>query len=113
MSLDITLVDNRCKCCGRGDNVWEGNITHNLTGMANALGVYGVVWRPEENGIEAARDLLPRLAEAIDELRNNTEAYVQYEAENGWGTIGGFLCFLCDYDAACIKYPDAVPVACR
>ena len=57
MSLDISLTVSR--------DVFDANITHNLTDMANAAGIYGVVWRPEENGIDCAEQLIAPLTEAI------------------------------------------------
>jgi hypothetical protein len=50
MSLDITLT------VVRETSVFERNITHNLNRMADEAGIYGVIWRPEENGIETAAD---------------------------------------------------------
>ncbi len=62
MSLDIDIYYD---VVGRDDIkhcVHDQNITHNLTDMAEEAGIYGVVWRPEENGIEHARDLVGPLS---------------------------------------------------
>jgi precorrin-6x reductase len=47
MSLDIWLEISATP--------FEANITHNLNRMAEAAGVYKVLWRPEENEIKCAR----------------------------------------------------------
>ena len=43
MSLDFSLS---CECCKT--KVFTANITHNLTKMADSVGVYKALWRPEE-----------------------------------------------------------------
>ena len=47
MSLDIWMETQPCHHCGRSDPGWEGNITHNLTAMANFVGIYEALWHPE------------------------------------------------------------------
>lgn len=99
MSLDIILRT------AEGDSVYEANITHNLTTMADALGMYQAIWRPEEIGIERAGQVIPYLEKGISEMAIYREKYMQYEAENGWGTYAVFLPWLQDYLHACRKYP--------
>ena len=54
MSLDFRLsVD--------GDEVYSRNITHNLNKMAEAAGIYTVLWRPDENGITKAHQCIEPL----------------------------------------------------
>ena len=66
MSLDVYLnqpeQDVSCMCADCGHEharnslscVYSDNITHNLARMAEASGVYDIVWRPEEHGITTA-----------------------------------------------------------
>lgn len=55
MSLDVYLIEtgaHACTACGHVDRVGTGgevyarNITHNLTAMADAAGLYEACWRP-------------------------------------------------------------------
>jgi hypothetical protein len=73
MSLDIYLRTPRtCPNCGHrlgeGAVLHEQNITHNLGGMASEAGIYGFLWRPEENGITTASQLIEPLERAITEM---------------------------------------------
>jgi hypothetical protein len=112
MSLDITLYypvvtddpdDYK-------HEVWERNITHNLGELASALGVYEIIWRPDEtNGVIAkAHDMIWSLVVAIEILTNENSNFRKHEPENGWGTIDGFIRFMREYLAACRKYPNAL-----
>ncbi len=49
--------------------VYESNITHNLTEMADAVGIYKYLWRPEELGITKAKDLIKPLADGLVVLK--------------------------------------------
>lgn len=71
MSLDVSLEENCCPVCKRADEVFHSNITHNLNEMADALGIYEPIWRPEECGVEK-----------LDPVH-----YKQYNASNGWGDL--------------------------
>ena len=51
MSLDVYLTATRKV------EVYQANITHNLTKMADAAGIYMVCWRPEELGFTKAGQL--------------------------------------------------------
>ena len=115
MSLDITLyypvvTDDPDDYM---HEVWEYNITHNLGKLASALGVYKVIWRPEETDgvIEKASDMIEPLEHAIEMLGDTTDdhrRFRKYEPDNGWGTIDGFLNFMKAYLAACQRYPNAL-----
>jgi hypothetical protein len=109
MSLDIDLITPQCDCCGRGgDSVFETNITHNLTTMARAAGIYEIVWRPEQcDDVSVAGDIVDRLSAGIRELDGNQDKYEAYNAENGWGLYKHFVPFLEQYRDACVKYPTA------
>lgn len=95
------------------NTVFHANITHNLGAMAGALGVYRQVWRPDEEGIEHAGELVEILNWAVTELRDNPEFYKRYNPKNGWGDYDGLLDFLTKYAEACAKWPQAEIVVSR
>ena len=107
MGLSVTLTEVK------PTEVFYANITHNLGGMAHHLGIYDVLWRPEENGITVARQLIPHLSAAIIEMRQDPERYKKHDAPNGWGTYERFLPWLRKYLDACIDHPDATVSAWR
>lgn len=107
MSLDVYLT------AVRPTNVYEGNVTHNLIDMAKAASVYGVLWRPEENGIATAADLIPHLERGLAWLRDNADEAKKYNPANGWGDYYGFRDFLEGYLSACRRDPDATVMASR
>lgn len=102
MSLDIELLDENCNV------LFESNITHNLTRMAEAARIYIELWRPEDLHIMHAEDLIYPLKQAIRDLEARPEYYKRYDASNGWGKYRQFLSWLKDYWKACVRHPDAV-----
>lgn len=117
MSLYVSLnrkADEQSVCseCGQhyfpNYSVYDANITHNLGKMANAAGIYEIVWRPEENGITTAEQLIEPLEKAIADMKARPEYYEQFNSPNGWGTYKNFVPWLEKYLAACKEYPDAV-----
>jgi hypothetical protein len=107
MSLDVYLAPKACQHCGRSDEGFSANITHNLGKMADAAGIYSIVWRPEENGITQARQLIEPLRVAIADMKEQPMKYKNYDASNGWGTYEDFMPWLEKYLAACEEMPDA------
>lgn len=100
MSLDVSLkVD--------GEEVFEANITHNLIQMAEAGGIYGVVWRPEENGVEKAADVAAVLAPGLADMLSRPAHYEQFNAPNSWGLYKHFIPWLEAYLQACNEHPYA------
>ena len=115
MSLDINL----------NVSVYHGNITHNLGKMAGEVPVgttkaylgqkvydkeltlYDVLWRPEEQFMSTASDVLPYLEKGYMELLNKPEHYKTFSPENGWGTYDGLIKLLNNYITACKITPDA------
>lgn len=94
----------------REEDCWWGNITHNLTEMADHIPVtfggkattlYYACWRPEEIGAKTVADVLPLLIEGIHYMVDHRRELMQYEAPNGWGTYNGFMKFLLNYKQAC------------
>ena len=109
MGLDVYLTTEDCPLCKReGEELFWQNTTHNLTEMAGEAGIYGIVWRPEENGIKTAGQLIEPLATAIAEMEANPYRFQMFDASNGWGTYEHFLPWLKKYLDACRKWPDAV-----
>lgn len=105
MSLDVYLEVTACP--------FSWNITHNLSHMAEAAGLYGVLWRPEENGIECARDLIKPLSEGLRLLRSDEERFKKMNPVNAWGSYEGLVNFVARYLDACVLYPDSKPRASR
>ncbi len=90
------------------DNIaFSANVTHNLNKMADAVGLYEYLWRPDEHGITKARQLIDPLREGLHKLKLYPEEYKKYNPKNGWGSYDIFIKFVQDYLDACYKYPDA------
>lgn len=89
-------------------SVYYGNITHNLTQMARACGLYQHLWRPEELGITKAGALIPKMIEGLHVLRQSPDHFRKYNPENGWGDYDSFVAFVIEYLEACQTYPEAV-----
>lgn len=126
MSLDVYLYDDmerEEKCiCSECDHehvriyrkqLFRGTITHNLITIAEACGLYKVVWNPEEHGIEIARHMEFPLMDGLDELIGNEDKYRALQPENGFGTYDGFVKFIQRYLEACKEYPHAIVRVCR
>lgn len=101
MSLDVSLT------VMRPTEVFEYNITHNLTKMADEAGIYKALWRPEEIGITHARQLIEPLREGLALLVRDPERFKVYDSPNGWGTYDTLVKFVRAYVQACEEYPDA------
>ena len=101
MSLDIYLIATR------PTTVFEANITHNLSLMADEAGVYKHLWRPNEIGIDTARQLVGPLKKALDLLKSDPERFRKFEHKNKWGTYDHFVFWLEKYLIACVENPDA------
>ncbi len=107
MSLDFTLTRTQPV------QVYDCNITHNLGAMAAAAGIYGCLWRPEENGIRTAEDMVGLLEAGIAWLETHEAEARAMEPENKWGTYDDFLKFCRNTLSACREYPDATVEASR
>lgn len=116
MSLDVYLEcrgSHKVECvhCGSTyeptDELYEANITHNLTEMADKAGIYKALWRPDEIGLTKAVELVPLLREGLDKLYTAPDFYRRFNPGNGWGDYDGLVRFVTNYLAACERYPDA------
>lgn len=87
--------------------VFESNITHNLGRMAEEAGFYHAVWRPEENGIERAGQIVEPLVRGIQLMKADPQRFRPLSAENNWGTYEQFLPWCVELLDACKKYPQA------
>lgn len=89
------------------EEVFWRNVTHNLTNMADAAGIYKHLWRPEELGIEKAGSLVEPLAEGLKRLQADPATFKVHNPPNGWGSYEGLVAFVSDYLAACKADPEA------
>lgn len=89
------------------DTAYHANITHNLTAMAEAASLYSYLWRPEEVGIERAEQLVGPLRDGLAALKKDPEKFKAFNPPNGWGNYEGFVRFVEDYLAACLRTPHA------
>jgi hypothetical protein len=101
MSLDVMLDEN-------GGEVYSRNITHNLVRMAKEAGIYDCLWRPDENGVTHAHQIIEPLEKGVILLATQKSRFQKLEAENGWGTWVHFLIFCTDYLQACRNHPMAL-----
>jgi len=102
MSLDIWLTNP-----GTDEEVYSANITHNLTTVASEAGIYGCLWRPEENEITKAEHLIEPLENGLSLLKLLPDHYRSFDSPNGWGTYDDFVPWLENLLEACITYPGA------
>ena len=68
MSLDVHLI------AVREVSVYSDNMTHNLGEMAEQAGIYSVIWRPEESGVERAQELIIPLEMGLDRFYGKAPA---------------------------------------
>lgn len=90
--------------------VFDGNITHNLSRMADEAVLYLALWRPEDLSIShlpKAKDLIFLLESGLAALKERPDFYRQFNPKNGWGTYEGLVDFVERYLDACKAYPDA------
>ena len=93
--------------------IFDVNITHNLTRMADVAKIYGVMWRPDENGIKTAADCIPAMAAGVVFMEANREMLEQYNPSNGWGSYEVLLQVATEILTACRENPDAIVGASR
>jgi len=109
VSLDIYLTAPACPICGRSDEVvYDANITHNLCGMAQEAGIYDCTWRPDENGIEHALELIEPLRAGIAAMKEDPDRFRAFDSPNGWGSYENFLPWLERLLEACEQNPSAI-----
>ena len=89
------------------------NITHNLTEMADAAGIYKALWRPEEVDIYKAKDLIDPLREGLHKLKLDPDRFKKFNPPNKWGNYDGLVQFVESYLNACYEHPEAKVEVCR
>lgn len=101
MSLDVHLeVVRPCQ-------IYSGNVTHNLSPMAQAAGIYLPLWRPDELGITKAGQLIGPLQAGLARLKADPDKFKAFDPPNGWGSYDGFVKFVEEYLNACGENPEA------
>ena len=111
MSLDVYLTKKAWVGFGRTgeeEELYSGNITHNLGTMADEAGIYYAMWRPEEIGKTKAEDIIELLEKGLDDLKSRPEHFKKFDSPNGWGMYKHFVPFVEEYLDACKKYPTAI-----
>lgn len=93
--------------------IYEDNITHNLGQMAEKAGIYQALWRPDENGIEIAYQLIEPLLAGLNRLQSDPDYFKQFNPPNGWGDYDGLVRFTQYYLKACQANPTATVYASR
>jgi hypothetical protein len=91
-----------------GDEMFWANITHNLGRMADEAGIYRALWRPDENGITTAAQMIDPLRAGLSRLEAEPEHFKQFNASNGWGMYEHFVPFVRRVLEACQEYPTAL-----
>ncbi len=89
------------------NEVYTANITHNLNKMAMRVGLYQVLWRPEELGLCRAKELIEPLSDGLRVLYKNAVELEKINPENKWGNYDNLVEFTENYLEACYEYPDA------
>jgi hypothetical protein len=103
MSLDFSLVDPTETY--ESDDLYWGNITHNLGEMAGEAGIYESLWRPEEINATVATDIIPLLENGLADLKARPEYFKKFDSPNGWGMYINFVPFVEEVLDACKQYP--------
>lgn len=89
------------------EEVFSANITHNLGEMAEKAGIYEALWRPTENGLTHAKQLIEPLTLGLERLKSDPDYYKTFNPPNGWGNYDNLVGFVESYLEACTKYLDA------
>lgn len=105
-----------CQHCGT--HLFSKNITHNLNEMAEACGLYDVLWHASSvvDGKPVqpkASTLTDQIEKGLQELIADPEKYKQYNPDNGWGDYDGLVEFAATCLEACKQFPDAAVWCCR
>lgn len=123
MSLTIYLHKTKKE---DSEVLFRQNLTHNLTYMAEAAGLYEAMWRPyrlhpnydkerdkeDDYDLQFEREvniradlLLPYLIKGYAKLVGNKEEFEKFNPANGWGTYGGLVRAVSAYIDAITEYP--------
>lgn len=110
MSLDLIIVNETCKVCGKYESD-SFNCTYNLSPMWYALFPEDTNMVPIEGmtGAQAA----PLIESAINGAGIHKNKLMRLEPENGWGSFEVFVEFLINVLGACKTMPNGVWSASR
>ena len=139
MSLDITLIAKVRKTYDNinfvedEETLYQVNITHNLTEMADKAGIYEALWRPhrlnpnynipeenhkeewdfEDNNLAKASEIIPLLEKGLELLKKKPAYFKKFNPYNGWGSYDGLVESVEEYLSACKQHPYAIIYTCR
>lgn len=135
MSLDVHLsrkyhitYDEGKTLEEKEEELYWGNITHNLGVMADEAGLYEALWRPyklfddyniPEKDYDGeyeyakkhqviASDIIKVIEVGLQKMKDNPEHYKTFDSPNGWGLYINFIPFIEKYLAALKKYPESI-----
>ena len=99
MSLDIGLT------AVVETEVVSMNITHNLSNMWDAAGIWEVLYESEG---KTAKEVLPVLKSGLQKMLEDPDKFRQFDSSNGWGVYEDAVPWLRDLIHEFEKYPDGV-----
>lgn len=92
---------------------WHGNITHNLTKMAQECygdihSLYDLLWNEESLHDEPYdnKAYIMDLLFCLENLRNNPDYFKQFNPSNGWGTYKQLVEFVRSFIHALVEMPE-------
>lgn len=97
MSLDLSLIKVM------ETEVFDTNMTHNVTPMWRKAGVYDALYNSERH---LAGEFIDVLIAGVADMEANADEYRALNAQNEWGTYGQALPWLREVLAAFERYPD-------
>lgn len=106
MGLSISISDTCDKCNHTTEHLWR-TVTHNLTDMADYVGLYEAMWHPERLGLVRAGQLTSYLVEGIQAMIEKQVEARQLSPKNGWGTYDEFMALLEELLIVCQEHPDS------
>lgn len=109
MSLDVSLYIN---VDTGGDkmkriSLFDANITHNLSEMAEEAGIYEHLWRSEEIGAAQAKDISNAVEKGLSLMKNDPARFKKFDDPNGWGLYKHFIPWIEKYLVALKEHPNA------
>jgi len=88
--------------------VYSCNITVNWAAMAEAIGIYMPLCRPDELGITQAKELIEPFKKGLGLLKSDPKRFKKLNPEHNIGSFDDFVVTLTKYIQACEEYPEAI-----
>jgi hypothetical protein len=113
MSLDVNLIRKKfvsydmVTFTEEEETLYRDNITHNLNKMAEIVGLYKYLWRPDEIGVTKASQLIEPLIIGLKKLREDQLYLETFNPSNGCGNYYQLVEFVRLYLNACKEFPNA------